>query len=365
MITNIVYNEDCLMGLPKIPSKSIDLIVIDPPYNIKKDSWDNIKNYDEWLKKVILELQRVLKDNGSFYMFHSEMEVIADIMNFMRNETDFVFKQFIVWNKRFEGARNKGFLDGFVVPEGLRNYQQMAEYCLFYTFQDETGLTTIFKEHDCFSEMREYSQRLREYIEYSRQKMVDMLGNGRSQHYLEPYGPQWQLCTAETYKDLIDKFKINKMDGFREYEDLRREYEDLRYTFNNQKTHHSVWNYEIAERNGHMTPKPLELIKNIIRHSSNEGQIVLDCFMGYGTTAEACKELNRQYIGFEISTEYCKIIEQRLSQETLRGFFDTMDNRRLSGSDDKSSSTQTPDWASDTRTDVIHNPGSPSESSHE
>jgi len=44
METDIIYNEDCLKCLSKIPDKSIDLIVIDPPYNIKKDSWDDIKN---------------------------------------------------------------------------------------------------------------------------------------------------------------------------------------------------------------------------------------------------------------------------------------------------------------------------------
>ena len=67
---------------------------------------------------------------------------------------------------------------------------------------------------------------------------------------------------------MIDIFNINKWEGFREYESLRQEYESLRqeyeslrqeyeslrYTFNNQKTHHSVWNYSIAEKNGHVTP---------------------------------------------------------------------------------------------------------------
>ena len=253
------------------------------------------------------------------------MEQIADFMLWIRNNTEFVFKQMIVWNKRFDGASNKGFLDGFVVPEGLRNYQQMAEYCLFYTFQDETGLTTVFKERDCFSEMRAYSQKLRDYIDYSRQKMIDRLGNGRSQHYLEPYGPQWQLCTPETYQDLIDNFGINKVNGFRtyedlrrEYEDLRREYEDLRYTFNNQKTHHSVWNYEIAERNGHVTPKPVDLIENIIRHSSNEGDTILDPFMGSGTTGVACVQTGRNFIGIEIDPTYFAIAERRIKEAQMQ-----------------------------------------------
>ena len=64
----------------------------------------------------------------------------------------------------------------------------------------------------------------------------------------------------------------------KEYEYLRKEYEALRFTFNNQKIHHSVWNYDIAKKKGHITPKPIELIKNIILHSSKEGQVILDCY---------------------------------------------------------------------------------------
>ena len=106
------------------------------------------------------------------------------------------------------------------------------------------------------------------------------------------------------------------------------------FTFNNQKTHHSVWNYDIENKIGHATPKPLDLIKNIILHSSKEGQIVLDCFMGSGTTALACKELNRRYIGFEKDPEYCKIISERLSQQTLSnlsGFIHTSANADPTG----------------------------------
>ena len=73
METNKIYNMDALEFLKQIEDKSINLIVIDPPYNINKDSWDKLEDYENWLKSVILELQRVLKDNGSFYMFHSEM----------------------------------------------------------------------------------------------------------------------------------------------------------------------------------------------------------------------------------------------------------------------------------------------------
>lgn len=100
----------------------------------------------------------------------------------------------------------------------------------------------------------------------------------------------------------------------REYEDLRREYEDLRYTFNNQKTHHSVWNYEIAPKRGHITPKPVDLIENILRHSSNEGDLILDPFAGSGTTAIACMNTNRRYIVMEKEKAYFDIMKNRIEE---------------------------------------------------
>ena len=92
------------------------------------------------------------------------MVQIAQLMEWLRANSNFVFKQMIVWNKRFEKARNKGFLDGYIVVDGLRNYQQMAEYCLFYTFQDETGLTTVMLDTNNFPTMRRYFKDLQEFI---------------------------------------------------------------------------------------------------------------------------------------------------------------------------------------------------------
>ena len=67
----------------------------------------------------------------------------------------------------------------------------------------------------------------------------------------------------------------------------------------------------------HETVKQIEVIRLPIQHTTKEGDIVFDGFMGTGTTAVACKQLNRRYIGFEISPEYCKIAEKRLNQKTL------------------------------------------------
>ena len=328
-----IIHGDCLEEMRKLESDSIDLVVIDPPYNISKDTWDKIDKYEEWMKEVFIELQRVLKDNGSFYFWHNNMPTIAKLMNIIESDTNFIFRQMIVWNKRFEGSPKKGFLNGFVEVEMLRNYQKMAEYCLYYTFQDETGLSKIMGK--CVNPIAEYllsefkraNVTISEIAKLFPSKTGGMTGcvsnwtTGKSFVMKEQYEKiRNYLNKDKEYKYLREEYKYLREEYKylrEEYEDLREEYEDLRFTFNNQKTHHSVWNYDIDKKIGHCTPKPLKMIKNIIKHSSNEGDVVLDCFGGSGTTAVACKELNRNCILIEIGEEYIKLINKRLSNTLL------------------------------------------------
>jgi len=318
---NRVYNEDCLEGMKKIDDKSVDLILTDPPYNIKKADWDKWKtkqSYIEWCGQWFLECQRVLKDNGSFYFFHNDMIQIAMLMEWLRNNTNFIFKQFIVWNKKFAGCKLEDYLQGHIVVNNLRNYKKMAEYCLFFTFQDDTGLSKVMLDENNFSSLRKYFKEFQEAIGLSIKKINEKLGHRQAEHCFYWNSSQWDLPTKETYEELKklpikNNFIIREYEDLRkEYEDLRKEYEDLRYTFNNLKTHHSVWNYEVAEKIGHITPKPILLIENIIKHSSNENYLILDPFMGSGTTAIACMNTNRNFIGFENNKEYFDIINKRI-----------------------------------------------------
>src|SRR3990167_2461834 len=79
-----------------------------------------------------------------------------------------------------------------------------------------------------------------------------------------------------------------------------------------------IWDITKRESNEfHPAQKPTNLISRMIRNSSDENDIVFDPFMGSGTTALACKQLNRRYIGCEINPDYVKIINDRLRQEIL------------------------------------------------
>lgn len=318
----MLIHSDCLEALRNLPANSVDLVLTDPPYNIDKvrnwDKWNSRESYISWCGEWIRECVRVLKDNGSFYFFHNDMPQIAMLMEWIRVNTPLVFKQMIVWNKRFEGSPNKGYMDGYCAVENLRNYKLMAEYCLFYTFQDQTGLTTVMHDTNNFSTLRQYFKDYQEALGLSKNDILRAIGQS-ADHCFRWGSTQWDLPTAETYAEigklpLKNEFIRKEYEDLRkEYEDLRREYEDLRYTFNNQKTHHSVWNYDFAPKQGHITPKPVDLIRNIIKHSTNKGDTVLDPFLGSGTTAIAAVLEGRDWIGIEREAEYCDIARARIA----------------------------------------------------
>ena len=154
-----IYNGDCLSIFKDIEDKSVNLVLIDPPYNIGKDKkwdkWKTVNEYVEFMGKVFKECQRVLKDNGSFYFFHNDFLQIVELQNYINNNTDFVFKQLLVWNKRYNGSPRKYYFDNVIAGNSNRNHRQLSEYCLYYTFQDETGLNEILKQ-DGFLKLMNY-----------------------------------------------------------------------------------------------------------------------------------------------------------------------------------------------------------------
>lgn len=272
-----LYKGDCLQMLSDIKDKSIQLICIDPPYNIGKDSWDNIENYNSFMMSVIKILEKKLKDNGSFFMFHNNMEMISELIIHIKKETKFVFRQMIVWNKRFNGSSKKGFMDGYVVKNDMHNFNKMAEYILFYTFDNSYKLENRRKELNV-SQMT-ISQEIKS-------KTGGLTG--------------W-YSNLETGKNMPTRETIKPIEKH-----LGLKYEDIVPKFNNMKTDHSVWNYDMAKRcKVHITPKPIDLLKNIIYHTTDEEDLILDCFAGSGTIGYASLQTNRKCILIEKETKYC------------------------------------------------------------
>lgn len=281
-----LFQGDALEQLDHVENKSIQAIIIDPPYNIGKDTWDTIENYVEWLTKVVVKLQDKLKDNGSFFLFHNDMEQIAELMVSIKANTRFYFKQMIVWNKRFEGSSKKGYLDGYIVKDGNHNWNKMAEYILFYTFENSQKLKQARTE-------RKVKQTT------ISAEIVSKTG-GMTGWYSN-------LETGKNYPTEETIVPITKHLGLT--------LDDIVPKFRNQKTDHSVWNYDMAPRNKiHITPKPVALLENILKHVTDEGDTVLDCFAGSGSLAVACKHLKRDCILIEKEETYCDWIRQNVLQ---------------------------------------------------
>ena len=322
-----LIHGDCLEKMKEIPDKSINLVLIDPPYNINKADWDKWKTVDayvEFMGQVFLECQRVLKSNGSFYFFHNDFLQIVELQNYINKNTDFIFNSFIIWDKGdFRALSWKNPSE----KNNLRSWFNTCEYCLYYTFQDETGLKKIKTDINNFKNLRKYSKELQNFIGLKIGAINKKLKHRKSEHFFYHSSTQWDLCTIEVYKELIKLFNIDRWEGFREYEDSRKEYEDLRkeyeslrYIHNLDTNHNNIWKSKAKRNNGklHACEKPVDILERIIRTSSNEGDVVLDCFAGSGSTGIACLNTNRKFIGIEKEDEYFNIAHKRIFEHKYK-----------------------------------------------
>ena len=321
----MIKQGDCLELMQGIPDKSVDLILTDPPYNIGKAKWDKIPNYIEWCGKWVKECERVLKDNGSFYFWHNDMVQIAQLMEWIRQNTAFEFKQLITWNK----TSFKRFAWNNRNPEVCRdrNWFPNIEYCLFYTFQDGTGLSQVLK-NPAFYGLQKYFKDERKKTGATATELDRIMGIKASYCYWEkPTTHEYRIPDEKNYAALqrrfgVDAFRREYEALRREYEALRQEYEALRYTFNlNQAGDDISCIWESGANNSgaeHACKKPIDLLERIVNTSSNPGDTILDCFMGSGSTGVACINTNRRFIGYELDEGYFKIASERIAGAQTR-----------------------------------------------
>ena len=275
-----LYNDDCLNTFKLIEDKTIDLILIDPPYNIGKDKWDKwatVELYVEFMGKVFRECERVLKDNGSFYFFHNDFLQMVELQNWINKNTSFIFKQLITWNKKH--FKKFAWLNRNPETCKDRNWFPNVEYCLYYTFQEETGLSKILDL--CFKPYLNYMTDEKERINWNIKDFNNYLNyKAIASHWF------WQdnEKTKQSQPRFISKqdyLKLQETGYFQkpykelkqEYEDLRQEYEKMRYTFNLKEVQENiscVW--ENNDKNSgklHPCEKPLDILEKIIKTSSN------------------------------------------------------------------------------------------------
>lgn len=223
-------NKSCFDFLPSIDSKSIDLILIDPPYEISRET--NFQNGE--LTGTDTDRFRISMDFGD-------------------------------WDKNFTNLEE-------VFKQGYRILKDGGTMICFY---DLWKIETIkrYYENNKFKQIR--------FIEWLKTNPVPI------------------------------NSKINYLSNAREIAILG--IKKSKPTFNSSYDN-GLYQYPICHDKGrfHPTQKPLELIKELIIKHSNEGDIVLDCFSGSGTTGVAAIQTKRQFIGCEINPEYYEQSKKRI-----------------------------------------------------
>jgi len=352
---NKIHQGDCLELMNNIPNNSINLILCDLPYGTTACSWDVIIPFD----KLWEQYNRIIKENGIIILTASQ-----PFTSFVVTSNIDLFKHHWVWNK----IRGVGHLLAKKRP-------MMATEDIIVFYKD---LTQRKQQVSSFRSLREYFYKLLCYMGETNKSIAKKLGHRKAEHYFYVlpkkevinrigqradhcfrYGStQWDLPTEEVYQELMNVFKIDKFIDFKTYTQLRGEYskEENKFkevTYNPQmrkreKPRKSINNgttecysgdgkefsgdileekypiniLEFSKSSGkdllfHPTQKPIKLFEYLIKTYSNKGDLVLDNCMGSGTTAIACVNTNRKFIGIEKEFKYIDIANKRLSQKSL------------------------------------------------
>jgi site-specific DNA-methyltransferase (adenine-specific) len=309
-MTARLWRGDCLEVLPTLAAASVDLVLTDPPYyKVKKDAWDRQwktpEDYLAWLRRVLVEFRRVLKPNGSLYLFASP-QMSARVECCVGDVFDVLNR--ITWRKS-EGRHKASH------KEGLRSFFPASEAIIFAEQRGSDGFAKGESQYTTkcdglrgfiFEPLRKYLDDARELAGCSRHVCDAVLGNQMSGHYFSNI--QWTLPTSKNYAKLQELFGIEKLprqyeDLRRQYEDLRRQYEDLRrpFTVTADVPYTDVWDFPTVPhyRGKHPCEKPAALIEHMVVASSRPGAIILDAFMGSGVVGEVALKLNRDFIGIE------------------------------------------------------------------
>jgi len=295
---------DCLERMKEIPDGSVDLILTDPPYGtikgMKLKGWDNsTTKWDDAIdnNKMWHEINRVLRVNGCCILFAQD-PYTSVLMNDCHNNVPFSYR--LVWDKKH-----------YASPLGANKFpvNYFEDVCVF------------FKKHDSLAlhPLRHYFADVLEFIGKNLKQVNTELGHRRAEHCFYIDSTQFGLCIEATYNELIERYSINKMQGFMSYAELKAVDDEHKKTvarvFNlhdGKKYKSNILEYKKDYNGYHPTQKPVALLEDLIQTYSNEGNTVLDFTMGSGSTGVAAKNLNRKFIGIEKDAEYFEIAKQRL-----------------------------------------------------
>jgi site-specific DNA-methyltransferase (adenine-specific) len=306
----ILYEGDMLELSPKyIKDSSVELLLVDPPYNIGKDGkdgWDTFVSeaaYYDFLSKVFKEADRILKPSGTVYIFHQKFKDLCWIHDHLTKVYKFNFKQLITWNKKFNGCRLEGYLEGYTSQVNKnRNYPTMSENILFFSKQPDHF------ENPFVRVMKENMKKLN--LTQTHLSKLIKTRNGKKSGWSSTKLNGRQLPTRDQWKKLCEYFRIED-----KYDLLINMYEEERYYFSCQGELHSVWNYSIDFDSWHVSAKPITLYQSIFRHSYRPGSLIVDLFCGSGSVIAASLKEACKLITFENKSEYVKNIISDLLED--------------------------------------------------
>ena len=328
-----LYNADCFKVMADLPSNYVDLVVADPPYNIgvvtagKRNEWDKIDNYIQWSADWLEECHRILKPNGVLYMWHNDILQISDILQQIKvREIPLALQSFCIWDKG-DTYRPISWKNRDPMSEtSLRSWFNVCEFCLhFFNMPDKgagndalwgkTGLERINSDPESYKSIKEWykSELQRLGITEDDILLKYQQETGKSGAMLRHYfhDSQFEIPVQEVWD------AVYKPLGFRrEYEDLRREYEDLRNFHRCDENHKNVWSVPPLPSNNrlHTCEKPVPILERLLQVSSPAGGVILDPFMGSGSTGIAAMNTGRRFIGIEKDRRYFSGASERLFQ---------------------------------------------------
>lgn len=248
-----IWAGDSIAWLRELGTETADLVFADPPYNIKKAEWDTFESQEEyvrWSMKWIEQAARVLKPTGTLYVCGFS-EILADL----RLPASRFFKRcrWIVWY--YMNKANLG-------SDWGRSHESILHFRKSRDFTFNTDDVRI-----------PYGTHTLKYPAHP-QAETSQYGNGKQKEHLWYPNPN-----GAKPKDVIE----------------------VPTTCNG-----------MHEKTPHETQKPEELLRKIILASSNMGDLVIDPFLGSGTTAVAAEQLRRRWKGCDISLRYCPWAAERM-----------------------------------------------------
>lgn len=274
-------NMDVLDYIRTLPDRSMDLIILDPPYyKVTKNKWDRQwsthEEYAEWCREWIYECARVAKYSCSVWLFGYLRNIPPLYCAFEHN--NFTFRQQIVVEKGMRAVAGRTKMDQKVYPT-------TTESIFHFHYEARPHIGELLETQRQVNGLKNR--------QINRHLGLSTSGGGAYSAYVNKNPEKMVYPKKEHWDKLSQIFELPR-------------YNEMVYTFDLQPGLRDVWR-DIdfySESRIHPTQKPVKLIKRLVETCSKEGMNVLDPFAGSAVTGVVCNLLNRNFYGCEISKDY-------------------------------------------------------------